>query len=251
MEFREQTVTTDPTQFKFAIADFYFRKSQTKFRYERNVGDLWAILSYLAGNWSSCYVCFLFILRSYNRNFFINSLSNKLYSFPSQKKKKKNVRSEIEQIEINPNKSLYQKILEKIKIYLSYDEKLKIMFFKMWEYMIKNLFSFIKFKDETMFLMEKSQENLMCDLDICNILKKLQEFDKVKNLLFTEDQQYVLSFTPKPDILTKIEEENLQKKPNKSYIPKRKKTIKRKERLLSDSRNFEDLAPIFIKKLRR
>ena len=28
MEFREQTVTTDPTQFKFAIADFYFRKSQ-------------------------------------------------------------------------------------------------------------------------------------------------------------------------------------------------------------------------------
>ena len=244
---KPQTVFNDPNQFKYYISDIYFRKSPTKYVYSRQLGDFWALVSYLAGTWSTVYIWFMVFIRAYNRNFFIYSLSNKLYCFPSQKKQRKKETFELSGYEQSQNKSVYQKILEKIEIYLSYEKKLKVRFFSMCKYMIKNIFSFINFKDEKTFLLNKSQESLMCDLDVCNILKKLQEFEKVKNILFTEDQQYVLSFSPKPDILTAIEETTM-KKNNKSgikHLSKKKRHYKRKNRgrFLSDQINFEEMLP--------
>ena len=70
-EFREQTVVNA----QFNIADFYFRKSQTMFRYERSLGDLLAIISSVVGSWSTAYVCLMIFIRNYNRNYFIISLA--------------------------------------------------------------------------------------------------------------------------------------------------------------------------------
>ena len=131
-EFREQMIVFADSYNKTDIADIYFLKSQTRFHYDRFVGDVWAMISYIAGSLSTCYVWFMLVVKSYNRNFFANSLSNKLYSFPSQKKKKggevNNNNNDENRLktEESPNKrSAYQHIIQKIETYLSYYHKHK------------------------------------------------------------------------------------------------------------------------------
>lgn len=256
-EISEEIIIFDSNQTKTAIADFYFRISQLSFIYDRKCGDLLVELSFFAGIWSSGYVILMFIVSSYNRNYFINSLSNRLYNYPSQKKKKKEVSElktqksqnfdKILEGESPGVKSFSHRIFEKIAAYLNYDIRLKISFWKMWKFLIKNFFFLCKIKyDEKEKLMKKSEESLMEDLDICNILKKLQEIEKIKDLLFTQEQQTLLSFTPKPEIFHDEE----KKVPNiiiLKKISKNIKSIRRKDRFFSkeityDSmKHFEDL----------
>ena len=115
-ECREQISFDNLNAEKYNIGDFYFRKSNKKFLFQRNLGDLWSTISGLAGAWSSCYVCFMFAIGTYNRNYFINSLANKLYNYPSQMKRKlKSQKSESKPdkvvIESNEDKNIYQKII--------------------------------------------------------------------------------------------------------------------------------------------
>ena len=125
-EFREQVIFTAlQGSDKVNIGDFYFRKSQKKYRYQRFVGNLLTIISYLGGIWSTCYVFFMFASKSYIRYFFINSLSNKLYNYPSQMKRKTvkipTIIEKAEDIEggspsTSPQrKSIYAKMINKLK----------------------------------------------------------------------------------------------------------------------------------------
>ena len=215
-EFREQVIFTAlQGSEKVNIADFYFRKSQKKYKYDRFLGNRLTILSYLGGIWSTCYIFFMFTSQSYSRYFFINCLSNKLYNYPSQMKKKiikkptiieKVGDSQVKSASISPispqKKTIFAKMIEKIEIYLSYDRKLKYSFCEMWKFLLHKIIFFITFRDEKTILMNKSANNLIRDLDICNILKKLHEFDKIKELLFSEEQQCMLGFSPKPEIMS-------------------------------------------------
>lgn len=254
-EFREQTIFTSlDAASKVNIADFYFRKSQTKFTYDRFLGNLLTIISYLGGIWSTCYIVFSIIADNYSSYFFINSLSNKIYNYPSQLKRKKTVNYENQSISpsISPTKSrevksIYNKIMEKIEIYLSYDRKLQLSFCGMWRIIIQNLFFFMKFNDEKYILMKKSEDNVMHDLDICNILKKLHEIDKIKTLLFSEEQQMMLGFSPKPEIFCSEADPSLFNRTSngikhlsKSMRLKRSKT---KKKFLSEEINFDEIKP--------
>ena len=264
VEFREQTIfTTVDVNSKVNIGDFYFRKSQKKFKYDRFLGNILTILSYLGGIWSTCYVAFMFLSNSYSRYFFINCLSNKLYNYPSQLKKKipkKNTESEegnqIRSPSLSPSqspvsKNIYRKMIEKIETYLSYERKLGFSFCEMWRFVLQKLFWFIKIKDEKGILMDKSENNLMRDLDVCNILKKLHELDKIKNLLFSEEQQMMLGFSPKPEIIssevdpsilemTSIGIKGLSKSIKRKSVQKIKK---KNQRLLDDELNFDEIQP--------
>lgn len=219
-EFREQTVFSFAGNQKNNIADFFFRKSQTKHIYNRFLGNLLAILSYLGGIWSTCFFSCKVILQVYNRYSLLNELANKLYNYPSQKKIKNNLdnknRSNIN-FNINENqdksinisgmspksksKHMYSKIRSKIEDYLSYEQKLNFGFFGMWKFIFQNLFGFFHFKEEKYKLMKQGKRNIKNDLDICVILQKLHELDKIKSLLFSEDQLVLLSFSPKPEII--------------------------------------------------
>ncbi len=274
-EFREQTIfTTLDAQQKNNIGDFYFRKSQKKFRYERSLGNLLTILSYLGGIWSTCYITFRFIVNAYSRYFFITSLSNKLYNYPSQMKKKnankqnakfkeENIEKKLNdgknannsQIKISPNispnnspfsRNIYQKIIEKIETYLSYDRKLKFSFGQMWQFMFKKLVCFLKNNSEKAVLMNKSEENLMKDLDITNVLRKLHEVDKIKSLLFSDEQQIILGFSPKPEIISSKVDPNVSEIASNGMklLSKLSKVRKNKKtRLLQDELNFDEIRP--------
>lgn len=254
-EFREQTIftTLDASQ-KVNIGDFYFRKSQNKFKYDRFLGNLLTVLSYLGGIWSSIYIWFAIMAGAYSRNFFMNSLANKLYNYPSQKRKKtKKQPKAIEENEspLSPNmneskKSVYSKMMTKIEAYLSYDRKLYLTFCDMWRFIFESIFFCYRFKDEKYVLMKKTKENLNKDLDICNILKKIHELEKIKNILFSDEQQLMLGFSPKPDVYSSdVDPSLLQmtssglKTLSKSIRLKRRK----KSRLLEEEVNFDDIKP--------
>lgn len=251
-DLREQIAFYGPQQTKSKIADFYFRKSPTLYHYERNLGDILKELSYFAGIWSTGYVWLMFFITTYNKNYFMNSLSNKLYNFPSQMKKRSNTELKLNQskefqrafINDSPNsKSFSQKIFERIEIYLSYDKKNQISFWKMWKFPIKLfLFSIFGIKlDEKEQLMRKSKKNLLSDLDICNILKKLQEVEKIKDLLFTPEQQTLLSFTPKPEILSTPEEK--KRISSLKNLSRTVRVTKDKGRFLANEIKYDSIKP--------
>ena len=263
-EFREQTVFTalDGSQ-KVNIGDFYFRKSQNKYKYNRYLGNLLTVLSYLGGIWSTVHIAFAVIATPYSRNFFMNTLANKLYNYPSQMKRKtKKSKTTIEERSsqaynsgtISPElnnetrKSMYSKIMNKIETYLSYDRKLKLSFCDMWRFLLQKLTECFNFKDEKYILIKKTQENLSRDLDICNILKKLHEIDKIKDILFSEEQQLILGFSPKPDIFSsEVDPSILQLTSsglkNLSKSIRSRKSRRKKTRLLEEELNFDDIKP--------
>ena len=68
-------------------------------------------------------------------------------------------------------------------IYFSYSEKLKISFLKLMKFIIKEFFGFRKCEnnEEKFTLLKKTEENIIQELDICNILGILQVLDKIKD----------------------------------------------------------------------
>lgn len=139
-------------------------------------------------------------------------------------------------------KSFSQKIFEKIEIYLSYDRKNKISFFEMCKLPFKFLFSFCGCRlGEKEMLIKKSTTNLIRDLDIFNILNKLQELEKIKDLLFTPEQQTLLSFTPKPEILSvENERKSITSLKNLSKTIREKKE---KGRFLTNAAQYNSIKP--------
>ena len=244
---REQTIVFDSGYNKTNIGDFYFRKSQKKIEYQRFAGDVWAMISYIAGSWSTCYVWFYYFLRGYNKKFFVNCLSNKLYNFPSQKKKKKDNKPINDQVKDTENegKTFYQQIIAKIEVYLSYDKKLSIGFFGMWKLILQAVFWFLPWRvTEKKMLYEKSTKSLIKDLDIINILKKLQELERIKGLLFNEDQQIVLSFSPKPEIIGLNKRVSKNRNLNRlKTLVKNEKNKKKGRRFLQDEIDYNDVLP--------
>lgn len=262
-EFREQTVFTalDGSQ-RVNIGDFYFRKSQTKYKYNRYLGNLLTVLSYLGGIWSTVHIAFTVIAKPYSRNFFLNTLANKLYNYPSQMKRRTKKSKTMEERpsqtynsgtispELNneARKSMYSKIMNKIETYLSYDRKLKLSFCDMWRFLIQRVMECLNFKDEKYVLIKKTQENLSRDLDICNILKKLHEIDKIKDILFSEEQQLILGFSPKPDVFSSEVDPNILQLTSSglkslSKSIRSRKSRRKKTRLLEDEVNFDDIKP--------
>ena len=208
-EFREQTVFYPFNNYsqKNNIADFYFRKSQTEMKHKRKLGNLLAVLSYLGGIWSSIYLFLYFTIGKYNENSFFNHLSNKIYNFPSQTKKKKQklflemhvkyLKTDDFSINRSSRKDIF---LNKIQEYLYFERKLVIGFFGMIKLLIYPLIpSFCK-SDPKMRLILEAKNTLLEDLDLFNVLRRLHEFDKIKNLLFDKDQLNILNFSPKPNI---------------------------------------------------
>lgn len=147
------------------------------------------------------------------------------------KRKNKKKHTKTEKIEDNdnetdsPSKTIYDAIENSIDYYNSLDNKMEINFFGMWKVIFKRLFSycFCCTNDEKTILMKKTEEKLLDDLDICNILQKLREIDKMKSVLFTHEQLIILGFIPKPEIF--IGEKKVLERSGKPPIIKSFKTI--------------------------
>lgn len=217
-EIREQTVFYAQSNSNRNVADFYFRKSQIVITHQRSLGNLLTILSYLGGIWSSLLVFFFPILQEYNRNSFFNKLGNKIYNFPIQTKVRKMrmyaqnafklaMKADVEQenpLPPDPN-NIYEFLVNKIKGYFHFDRKLKTNWFENLKLIVSSIAPCRK--SPKIKLLKECKANLMQDLDLYNVLRRLHEFDKIKKLLFKESQIKILDFSPKPIIRIPSEEE--------------------------------------------
>lgn len=79
-DIREQTLFMTSKQNN--VADFYIRKSQTLFIYDRKLGNILTILSYLGGIWSTLILFASVFMKKYNESAFFTKIGNKLYNFP-------------------------------------------------------------------------------------------------------------------------------------------------------------------------
>ena len=199
-------------------ADFYLRKSQTAYYYKRNIGEFLQILSYIGGFWSSCYVAFLMFFKVYAKHDFINKLSNRLYDYPSEEKKKTCYHKISTQIDpLKGSSSSRQKVIEKIEERLSYERKLKIGFISIMRYILSPIICC--FRSNKILLMKKSEDFIMKDLDIYTIIRKMHELDCMKQVLFSEEQHSLLTFCPKKpiEVHKKIAQSNEYFESRRSY----------------------------------
>ena len=89
--------------------------------------------------------------------------------------------------------------------------------------MFKLIFELLFFSKKNQYLSEKagllqkSKNNIMEDLDLFNILRRLQELEKLKNLLFSIDQRNIFNFCPKPKIINYKNDESFKSYGRKSF----------------------------------
>ncbi|KAL4476100.1 hypothetical protein ABPG74_009833 [Tetrahymena malaccensis] len=90
-----------------------------------------------------------------------------------------------------------EQFLEKeFKIIIEREKKIRLNF----KYIINQLTCGKFFNSPNVKLIEKAKNLVRDDLDIFNILDRQKELEKMKKLFFTEDQQVLFNFFPKPVI---------------------------------------------------
>ena len=204
-------------------------------------------MSYIGGIWSSSYLVLRIIIVKYREAKYIQEISNKLYNFPSQKqaqkkkkgdekknsknKKKKippknekdkvkdlqnatNTKTEQDELKTEEIKTMkfHEKVGNKIQEYLEYERKLILGFKDCIQILIESMMCpKRKFKSEKTILFENTKEFLESDLDLTNIIKRLHDLEKLKNLLLNDEQLIIFDYCPKPIVVNDLSEINNDK----------------------------------------
>ncbi|KAL4470305.1 hypothetical protein ABPG74_011916 [Tetrahymena malaccensis] len=82
------------------------------------------------------------------------------------------------------------------------------------QYLLHKLSFGYFYNNEYNHYITKATDMIHSDLDICNILEKLQQIDKIKTIIFNQQQQTIFNFYQKP----KISLEKNQPQPNSAQI---------------------------------
>jgi hypothetical protein len=94
-------------------------------------------------------------------------------------------------------------IISDIEFYLRRDRRLVVNFFEYIRFWLGCLLCAGRKRKEKKAMYKTAIHNLTQDLDLLYILRSLQEFEKLKNLLFDKNQLMLFNFTPKPTITNK------------------------------------------------
>ena len=261
----------------YVLANLYFRKSANKYSTYRTFPKVQQALASVGGIFSFCVGVFGTLALFYTRQQFAITIANEMYDFdledppsngkPTRKccrrKHQPKATNRVAQLndsalnfapESTEKKANYSEkngldlYLEKFAKYSSHNRKqLKYTFF---DFMIGLLCCRKRYKDR---LAAKATGMVIQDIDILQILKKLQETDKLKRILLNEHQTNIFSYSRPPLVTLKEPRQNINppvtKNPDPSSTPEgfrrrgpRKKTvIKRSVQLLESQQEYNDL----------
>ncbi|EAR91784.2 transmembrane protein, putative (macronuclear) [Tetrahymena thermophila SB210] len=122
----------------------------------------------------------------------INNLQNKGFSEKEQEKSKKQVEDQFKK---------------------NFDNQMSSMQLSIWQYFKSAIFCyFSKLHKEQKNIINYSREKLYYNIDIFNIIHKLNELEKLKRLIFDQDQLKLFDYLPKPTIQTDISMKQNDKK---------------------------------------
>lgn len=246
-EIRDQSIFIRKPIKKNKIADIIIQKSHSKIIYSINSGSFLELLAYIGGIWSFSFLFLSTILNSYSKHQFFIQLGNRIFDFNC----KQNNESNIENIRPRVSETEDETLKQKIERFLRRSYKLHVSFFESLKFMCFRP----AIKNEKLRYVKKNEEVISQQLDICSILRKMQEVEKIKNLLFSEEQMAIFNFSPKTLI-------NLDMKASVINMTKDNQKLKNlKECDTSDylilawdlfnSKNFDPLERKFNEKLRK
>ncbi|EAR91781.3 transmembrane protein, putative (macronuclear) [Tetrahymena thermophila SB210] len=87
----------------------------------------------------------------------------------------------------------------------NFDDQMSSMQLSVWQYLKSSIFCcFSKLYKEQKNIINYSREKLYYNIDIFNIINKLNELEKLKRLIFDQDQLKLFDYLPKPTIQTDI-----------------------------------------------
>ena len=190
-EIRNQANFLRNDQPNTKIADILIQKSDNKIEFTLNSGSFLEVASYVGGIWSISFLILSQIIKSYNKNEFNIDIGNKLFTFKSKNHNN---------YEQKPNEN----VVQKIENYINGSNKLKMSFLENFKFLF---FSFFCENDKINHF--KTNHLLISEsFDICAILGKLQQLDKIIKLLLSSDQLTIFNFFLKPEVI--LDDKNIK-----------------------------------------
>ncbi|EGR27940.1 hypothetical protein IMG5_186260 [Ichthyophthirius multifiliis] len=231
---QHETIELERKDGKYVVATF--RKSPYVTKISRQYKKLSQLMSELGGFVQIIFIVFGIFMTRYNNTNFTMDLANKLYIFEDlnkQKNEKKNQHMNLDYQKVkNKVRKVVYKITRKDPIFQQYMQKelenkqsltefqqiqqkskkeyLIAQFNKILmkkdkiqlgiSYYLSNLtFNLLFYSKQNQYI-QKASQLMHQDLDIINILDKIQQIDKIKNILLDKDQQKIFNFNEKPKI---------------------------------------------------
>ena len=241
----------------YVLFNLYLRKSSNIYFKTRTFPKVQQMLATIGGIFSLFVTVAGAVMAFYARYMYYVTISEKLYEFEVEKKPK----SGAEPNELPSNYNKFKKIAQN---FVKYSEKgIKKLDYSFCDYLYSITFGYCcpRRKD---ILCKKGVELVQQDIDILQIVKKLQELEKLKNVILNKDQLTVFSYTRRPLIKEADKEELLKKqlrkgkkktsyttrenrgrpnktKTNKSFQRSRTLVERTSQALQQETENFDDL----------
>ena len=230
-EVRDQSIFIREN--KARIAEILIQKGNNKVDYILNSGSFIEIISYIGGLWSIMFLVLSFFVKKYNTSDFFMKLGNKIFQFETKNQFPDSLNLKKTDEKMTQSEKIEDLFRHKYQLKVSFPERL-ILF-------CRSFFCCRKKPSKTLAL-ETNERAITEQLDICAILRRLQEIDNLKNLLLSKEQLILFNFIPRLHInLDSLNEEKtfnpLTFIPSFSFIRAKKEKLLREENKRRSNKN--------------
>lgn len=242
-KYDETTIKLDDTENNNLLAAIYLRSDSLSKNHFRSPMKFSKYVSYIGGFWSILHFLFCLVGKNYNSDKLTIKIANNVYEFntseenmdsKNHKNNKKVIKFNSKKQKISPDLSNYVKKLEKnisskdefpkrIMEFIENNKTIKLLY--TWPYFLR---FFLRKKPEKIKEREMqknfrllAKKAMLKDLDIVHFLKKFQTFEKIKNIVFSKDQIFMIEFFEKQSISQK---QNSMSRSTKIFLEKLKKS---------------------------
>ena len=200
----------------YEIFKLYFRKSNNIVRIRRVFPKIQQMMATIGGIFSLIMTLAGIVMMFYTRHMYYTAIADRLYEFQTDEKKD----------EPQDLPSSYTPCKNIARNFVKYSEKgMMKLNYNFFDYIYSVTFGLCcpRRKEK---LCKKGIELVKKDIDILQIVRRLQELEKLKLVLLNEDQINVFSYTRRPLIKEKdVEEDELRKRLRRKSKKKQKPNV--------------------------
>ncbi|CAD8042845.1 unnamed protein product [Paramecium primaurelia] len=179
------------------IVEHYIALDYRQTNYNRNYVKIQTVLSRLGGIWQIFIIIVASIIRPIVNTLMNLDIANKVFRFQlleDEKDLKTKNNSQLTETKMNDDKiTIYNWKCQNHKLSSNISSKMFILF---------------GCKNQKKLLFNNAKNQIMQSLDIINLIKKLQEIDLIKQIIFTKEQQLLFNIIPNPLIQLNNDLEN-------------------------------------------
>lgn len=221
-EVRDQSIFIRENKAK--IAEILIQKGNNKVEYTLNSGSFIEIISYIGGLWSIMFLVLSFAVKKYNNSDFFLKLGNKIFQFETKGQLPDSSKVKKSDEKMTQSEKIEDLFRHKYQLKVTFAERL-LLFFRS--------FLCCRKKPAKTLALENNERAITEQLDICAILRRLQEIDNLKHLLLSREQLILFNFIPRLHINLDSSDDEKSFNPL-TFIPSFSFIRARKEKLLRE-----------------